>query len=408
MPESIVLQLPSIPDKVTRGVRRQNNLALQYCFLLAVFAFASFSYYFLIIQDSYDVFSSDGRFSRIIIPDTFIYKSYGESQNTIITTLDIKNYIGPAFLAYVMKDIPYGDIIINILFIGIVGIYFIKILKLLNINSTLPLLILFLNPESIYYSQGFLKEIPSLLFVTMFAYYFLKKKYVYLVPIILAAGIFRYQIGLILILILCMEIFPKYKFKILHLFLFLLFALLPVVYIYLVPAELYYLYSAGSEIPPLGIGSIIFSSLQNIPLFGYVGIPIRILQNLFEPFPRVPLFYGGEGIINLYFVTMLISLFIMVFFYIIFFKSSFFFILGKYRNKMSEPLYRLLFIILIFAILASINSFVHHRYMYPIVPLMSFMYFIESNKKNIYIMSALFLCIVYLLIINVAAINNFT
>jgi hypothetical protein len=370
---------------------------------MAVFCLASFYYYLLIVHDSYDVFSSDGKFSRIIIPDSFIYVNYSESTDNLLMLFSLKgtkNYIGPAFLAQIMKDIQYGDIIVNIFFIGIAGIYFIKILRFLQINSPLPLIMLFLNPESIYYSQGFLKEIPSLLCVTMFVYYFLKRRYRYLIPIILVAGVLRYQIGLILILILLTEIIPtKYKLKAFHAFLFLMFALLPVAYKYILPMHAYYSYR--EDWSGWGIGSGLVSALQKVPFFGYIGLPIRSLQNLFEPFPHVELFYGGEGIINIYFVVMAISLFMMIFFYSIFIIRSFYFIVGKYRNKISEPLYRLLFIIIIFVILTGINPWTHHRYAYPIIPFISFIYFIKKDKKKFHIMTSLFFCTVYLLIISV-------
>jgi len=94
---------------------RFNKLILLYCFLVFLFCFSSFTYYFLIVQGANDVFSADGKFSGIIIPDQIRYRLYSKTIEDVmsLSTKGIKNYIGPALLGYLLKGIQFGDIFLQ-------------------------------------------------------------------------------------------------------------------------------------------------------------------------------------------------------------------------------------------------------------------------------------------------------
>src|SRR6266511_2659121 len=160
-----------------------NKRSLIFLVLFVIYISLVVAYYYAFVDGSNADISKNGNFSRIVIPDIILYRELAQlfgsesidpslswrvsSQLALSNINEInplflatRNLLGPSFLAYFMRDIRFGDLIFNIILIGSTGILFIKILSVLDIRSNIPLWVLFLNPETIYYSQGFLKEIP--------------------------------------------------------------------------------------------------------------------------------------------------------------------------------------------------------------------------------------------------------
>jgi len=101
----------------------------------------------------------------------------------------------------------------------------------------------------------------------------------------------------------------------------------------------------------------------------------------------------------IYYIVMIGSLFLMVFFYSVFIEKAFCFIAGKYNNYVLMPSYKLLFTIIFFALLISLNPFIHHRYMFPIIPLISLIYFVDKRHKYVHLLTASSFSVIYLLMI---------
>jgi len=360
------------------------------------------------VQDSRWDVSKSGNFSRIVVPDSILYRQIAESlvsdridpvllgqvtsqlQLSDITEMSFfflatRNYFGPSFLGYLMSSIRFGDLFINIILVGSTGVIFVKLLGLLNISSTIPLWVLFLNPETIYYSQGFLKEIPCLFLTAMFVYFLLIRKYLRcLLPITLVLLV-RYQIAVIFLMILFLEIVPlRYRYKCLQYPLFVFFALLPLLYKTLLNRAVvgYYLYREESG-PGTGIGAAIAYLQFNFPFFGYIGVPIRFFQTMIEPFPAMVLFSDGEGVINLYYCILSASMIMMSPFYSLFFNQLFNIVIRGRREIFSYDISKIILTIAMYLLTVGVNTFISHRFIYPIVPLMAFVIFVEERGKKL-------------------------
>jgi len=367
------------------------------------------AYYYAFVDGSNADISKNGNFSRIVIPDIILYRELAQlfgsesidpslswrvsSQLALSNINEInplflatRNLLGPSFLAYFMRDIRFGDLIFNIILIGSTGILFIKILSVLDIRSNIPLWVLFLNPETIYYSQGFLKEIPCLFLTALFIYLLLKKKYLScLLPVVLAIAI-RYQIAFVLMVVLCLEMTPlRHKYKYFQFSLLIFSALLPLLYrtVFQRAVQGYYIYRAESG-PGSGIGAVIAYFQFNFPFFGYIGIPIRFFQTMIEPFPDVQLFSDGAGVVNVYYCVLSASMLMMSYFYALFFKYFFKITIRGGDQNWSFHISKIIILIYIYLLLVGVNTFISHRFMYAVVPLMSFIVFAEKRKDNLF------------------------
>jgi hypothetical protein len=375
--------------------------------LFAVYASLIFAYHYAFVEESDGDLSKGGSFSRVMIPDAILYGQLAQffgsdgldpilswQISSRLALVDINqlsfmslvrtNLFGPSLLAHLMGNIRFGDLLINSVLIGLTGVFFVRILDLLDISSNLPLWVLFLNPESIYYSQGFLKEIPCLFLTTLFIYLLLKRRYLScLLPIVLAI-IIRYEITFVFLAILCFELIPfKHKYRYLQLSLLIFFALLPLLYgTFLRRAvEGYYSYREESG-PGSGIGSMIAYLQFNFPFFGYIGIPARFFQTMIEPFPDVTLFSDGNGIVNIYYCILSASMIMMTYFYIEFLKYCLRISIKAGDRIWSHPASKIMFVIYIYLLLVGVNTFISHRFMYAVVPLMSFIVFGEKKDEK--------------------------
>jgi hypothetical protein len=376
--------------------------------LFASYVSLVFSYYYTLVDGSNADRSKDGNYSRIVIPDVILYGEIAQlfasdsidpnlswrvsSQLALsnindlnIAFLATRNLLGPSFLAYLMRDIRFGDLLFNIILIGSTGMLFVKILSVLDIKSNIPLWMLFLNPETIYYSQGFLKEIPCLFLTTLFIYLLLKRKYLNcLLPIVLAIAI-RYQIAFVLLVVLCLEKVPlRHKYKYFQFFLLMFTALLPLLYgtVFQRAVQGYYMYREESG-PGSGIGAAIAYFQFNFPFFGYIGIPIRFFQTMIEPFPDVQLFSDGAGVINVYYCILSASMLMMSYFYALFFKNFFKITIRGGDQNWPQHISKIIILIYIYLLLVGVNTFISHRFMYAVAPLMSFIVFAEKRKDNL-------------------------
>lgn len=386
-----------------------NKRLLIFFILFASYISLVFAYYYTLVDRSHADRSQGGNYSRIVIPDVILYGELAQlfasdsidpdlswrvsSQLALSNINDLnlaflatRNLLGPSFLSYLMKDIRFGDLFFNIILVGSTAILFVKILSLLDIRSNIPLWVLFLNPETIYYSQGFLKEIPCLFLTTLFIYLLLKRKYLScLLPIVLAIAI-RYQIAFVLLVVLCLEKVPlRHKYKYFQFSLLMFTALLPLLYrtVFQRAVQGYYMYREESG-PGSGIGAAIAYCQFNFPFFGYIGIPIRFFQTMIEPFPDIQLFSDGEGVINIYYCVLSVSMLMMAYFYTLFFKNFFKITIKGGDQAWPHHISKIIVLIYIYLLLVGVNTFISHRFMYAVVPLMSFIVFAEKRKDNLF------------------------
>lgn len=344
--------------------------------LLIAYLALSGTYRVMFVVGAEDGISSSGRYSGGIVDDALVYQSFQDNPRGVLEE-NLKNYIGPVMLAYLMRGIPAGDFWINAVFVALSGLVLLKLLKLMNINRSWPLLFLFLNPETIFYSQGFLKEVPMQLAFLLFVYGFLKKNYLVVVLGVGLAVLFRYHIAVLMGVILVFYWLP-YRNKVREAFWlsFILFLFMPLFYDLVaegfLSASAEY-YTQGSV---FGLGQWLTRGMQNLPLFGYIALPLHGLQNLLEPFPAVTLFVRGPGIINVGFLMMAGSLFVMVSFYIVFIVQSWRLVTGAYRKDFSQPMVKLLLILMLTVLFMGVSPFVHHRYLFLILPLLPLLAFL--------------------------------
>ena len=318
-------------------------------------------------------------FSRIIIPDTFAYQNvinYSEIIQSIIFS-SIKNTIGPSLLWIITFENWNLVTLLNSILMLITSIYIVKLCKLINIEQKKIIILVsiyMILPINLFHSIGALKEIPTSLFITGFIFYYLQKKYFYSLMFMTLAIIFRYQLSIVFALFIIISKFKK-PFILTILFLFILSAVYPFFESKLISSTATELYRErfGSV---LGIGQYVEMVRNNLYVLSTPAILIRVFQTIYEPiinFLSTFSLYENEEL-NVTKTMYLFSNIILVWWWM----KSIINIIFKIENHLISLIASLYFTYLIFV---GGYSFIHHRYISGIMPIMLIL---ANYKYNIY------------------------
>lgn len=340
------------------------------CNILFSFIYVSLCmlyYYYLVV--GCDLYTC----GSVYLPDSEIYMHlYNDSDirwaswNVYGVTIFygfISGIIDPLYLNLILVVISNGILI---------GMIFERLPR----NKIIVYLVLYCNPAIVYYSQTPTKEIILYFFTTLILYFFVKRKKVFYLPVIIFGGVIRYQFFVVTMSSYIGVIFRKNAFLLVRLSILLLFLLLPLIYNtpllqgYINAEEIYLTQSSGSS----GIGQSLRMLERSIPLVGFITFPIKSLQNILEPFMGLSLYQGDY--FNFYGVKDAISFLFFGWYYIYGLVSLLFILLmedkREYRN--ADDIF-VIFIVLTSFIIVSVNTFIHGRYIFNILPVVVYFYY---------------------------------
>ncbi len=353
-------------------MRKERNFAILLSFIVFLLTWSYYSYFSEALND--DLWEDINGFTRIIIPDTFIYRNVVDFSNpfTSIVFAGIKNSIGPSFIWYMTNNQWVFVLFVNAVILYVELMYIAKTAQFFNIprRKTLSIMILIaLLPDTLYYSVGALKEIPTLALMSGFFYHYLKYERIKWLLCVFLLIIFRYQIGFALLLFLLADIFNKRSFRFAFLFLIFISALFPLIQNFGV------FYNNTTELfrEQNGVGSSLGGGVElirdKIPVISIFAILIRIIQSIFEPFFylfRNFTFFEDENLSIINVVLFLSSVFLFSY-WLSFLKRIGSLLL--HPSFVSRDIMRLYLLCLVVLVPTAGFSFIHHRYLYPITSL---------------------------------------
>lgn len=313
-------------------------------------------------------------FGSVLIPDTYLYRvlSFAEFDIALMLYSGVKNSLGPACLWMLSAESWIGMAVINSVFVFIFLIYMVKLSRRLMI--TIPawqVLLMFFGslPLFVFYSVGALKELPGLLFMTCFFYYYLKNSIKSYMFFMILSILFRYQ----LIVVYAAFIFiDKTRKKTLG-FVFIFLTAFSAAYPFLNDLNIFsstdlqnYRENSANED---SLGSHIETVRQKIPGLSAIAVCVRVLQSIFEPLLTLvnnPTFYKDGDVIVFLFV-MFTSCFSLIFSWTSTFSGLFKAIIKK--SGVCSDIDKLYSFLLLFIVPTGGFSFIHHRYLFPCIGL---------------------------------------
>jgi hypothetical protein len=315
-------------------------------------------------------------FTRIVVPDTFIYKSVIENQNLLTALADtsVKNTLGPSTIWYFAN----GDWIIasclNSFCLFFVLLYVTKIATILKIKNNqikTLLIILSLLPSTIYHSVGALKEIPTMLFLTGFFYHYIKKQNTRWIIYTLMGTFFRSQFILVVSIFLLSNRFQHKSLLVSFYILFIISAAYPLLHLDVLSSESTAIYrEEASAVSGGSFGAFVEVIRSSIPVASFFAIIIRIFQSVFEPIITFlstrSLF--EEGSFSIILIAYLSSVIICIKAWIIFPKT----ILLSIKKSCDIDMNKIKLYTLCVSFIYPVGgfSFIHHRYLYPVMGLL--------------------------------------
>jgi len=318
-------------------------------------------------------------YSGIVQSDTFNYRNI-YLQGSLGQYLDagVKNILFPVLVWEIFAGNWYLSIFLNLFFLYATIAYLKKISNLLNINVNVKYLIFIIFlPETFIYLIGSLKELPSLFFITLSSYYFLKKKWTLYIFSIIILIVIRYQFILsVLIFLISYFIFNRKSFKFLIYFYLFIGATYPF-WIGIIPGlslEDALLYRSME--PGIGLGAFVEYIQFNIYFVSAISTVIKFFQMITAPWPNVSIFSDEYlDIINLIYACTVIICIPMWYKYLYFLCRAF-----HNSEKIDSDILALLSISISTLMLPALNAFVHHRYLYPGLSLVVLFWSIQSSK----------------------------
>jgi hypothetical protein len=318
-------------------------------------------------------------YSGIVQSDTLNYRNI-YLQGSLGQYLDahVKNILLPVLLWEIFAGNWYLSILLNLFFLYSTNVYLKKISTLLNININVKYLIFIVFlPETFIYLIGSLKELPSLFFITLSTYYFLKKKWILYILSIIILIVIRYQfIFSILIFLISYIIFNRKSFKFLIYFYLFIGVTYPF-WIGIIPGlglEDALLYRSME--PGIGLGAFVEYIQFNIYFISAISTVIKFFQMIMAPWPNVNIFPDGYlDIINLIYACTAVICIPMWYKYLCFLCRAF-----RNSEKIDSNILAILSISISTLMLPALNAFVHHRYLYPGLSLVVLFWSIQSSK----------------------------
>ncbi|WP_026839817.1 hypothetical protein [Citrifermentans bremense] len=303
-------------------------------------------------------------FQGIVQSDTILFKNiFSNSQILIYLAANVKNVVLPALLWMLFDGNWYFATLFNISLLLLTGIYLYKISIHLNIivNDKILFLILLL-PETFIYTIGVLKEIPTLFVFSALAYHFLKKSWYIFTFYFLLLVLLRYQFSIAITLFMV----GNFSFKEKNIrFLVLLFLMLSSMYPFLIEN----VPGLGSDDallfreigPGLGVGSIVESIQSKWYGISALATFVRLFQMIVQPWPVINVFDGSY--LNI--MALLYSISACILFPVWFRYFRFLFHAFRYPHLIQSDQNAILCLSFAFIMMVGLNSFVHHRYLYP-------------------------------------------
>ena len=366
------------------------KLYLAIAFLLNLILSRSYVTYFADSLENEEWMVSE-QFESIVIPDTYVFRqvavrvaetdidiplrdgTVGTKKVSLIESIlwwgtRIQNTYIPSLIWFASNYNWHFTTLFNSILALITSVYICLICAKLNIKRFNVYYISVLNillPVNLYHSIGSLKEMPTSMLMTVFIYYFLNKQHKIALLFAILLVLTRYQL---IVVIAIFYLISTHK-KPLKLSIFILIgasAILP----YL---RLDILESAAGNIfrqrnfSTLGIGAFVEYIRNEIPFASTFAVIIRVMQTIYEPiigFVTGSTDHYFKNGINVIVGVYLISNILLLKMWI---KSTFI-ILTKIECRREISL--ILSFFLIYIILVGGFSFISHRYISGIIPIM--------------------------------------
>jgi hypothetical protein len=311
-------------------------------------------------------------FTRIVIPDTFIYKYLLSEELSLfeISVAGIKNIIGPALIWHLAFSNWFLVATLNCLMLLSLLFYVIKLCKHFKVppaRTQFIVLALGLMPTMTYFSIGALKELPTLLAITAFYFHFIRQQTIRWMLMVLILLLFRYQLIVVLAIFYFVDRYSKNSLRtsiILLLAISMSYPLLNNMNIISAETTALYREESGSS-----TGGLIEGVRSSVPVASAIAIAIRVVQSILEPLVPAPdtyWFFEGDSI-SVLAIVYIASLLLMLPFWWQTATASYRVILAA--TPISRDLASLYSLIFLYVTFVGGFSFVHHRYLFPITAL---------------------------------------
>lgn len=319
-------------------------------------------------------------FKGIIQSDTILFRNIFQNSGILIyLSANVKNVVLPSLLWMLLDGNWYLASLFNICLLSFTALYLNRIADHIGISiNNKVLFLIILLPETFIYTIGILKEIPTLFVFCALSLYYLKKRWFLFSLYLLLLILLRYQFSIAIILFLFGNIvFKEKNIRFLVLFFILLSSLYPLLS-KTVPA-------LGSDDallyrelgPGLGVGSVVETIQSNWYGLSTLATMVRLFQMIVQPWPALNIYDGSD--VNVMALLYSISACILLPVWFKYFR----FVVHAFRNpnslKQGEGV--ILCMSFTFIIMVSLNSFVHHRYLYPGLGLILLVAFIPITPR---------------------------
>lgn len=303
-------------------------------------------------------------FKGILQSDTILFRNIFQNSDIFMyLNANVKNVVVPSLLWMLFDGNWYMASIFNVGLLSFTAMFLYKIANHLGISIKNKILVLLvLLPETFIYTVGVLKEIPTLFIFTALCYYFLKKRWILFILYLILLVLFRYQFAIAIMLFLLGNIvFKRKNIR----FLVLIFVFLSSLY----PLLSKHVTALGSDAallyrelgPGLGVGSVVESIQSEWYGLSTLATMVRLFQMIVEPWPALNIFEGSE--VNI--MALLYSISACILFPVWYKYFRFLFYAVRYPNCLKRDESVILCMSFVFVMMVGLNSFVHHRYLYP-------------------------------------------
>jgi hypothetical protein len=334
-------------------------------------------------------------FSRTYIPDSTLYdETYDPSRldlSAVFSSFLVgdtnQNILAISALSALCREAEFSPFYLNIVLVALAGLFVLGVCLHYKTTPTLPLLVLFLNPSTIYYSQTTTKEIPLLLTTAMFVFALVAIRGAWRVVGVLAVSaltfLFRVQTAIPMLIVFGISyLSAATRRRGILVAVVGLSSILP------------FLYSSGSlttdsvdayrlDAPSVtGWASNVDAGLRRVPFAGLVLLPIRMFQNATEPFPALVFeeFDFGAQCVIAYSIVLAASVVVTWFFVCEFVRVLW--RLFFHRETGPRRLDSIVIYTGLFWLMVAINPFVHARYLFNVHPVFALVASINRSSRS--------------------------
>jgi len=338
-------------------------------------------------------------FKAVILNDSLMYD--GSLWIAIkVDQLDLKTAIAwfrsyPTLLpmtltAYFLQSLGIAGVVFNLLLLMFIAWFVLQIARIEQLGFPyFSLAFVFLNTMTVYFSQSYTKEIPLLLFFVTLLFGVSAKKRHYVVFSMIGIGLIRvYFLPPLLLFFFCRTIQKKWPTFPLLRCLLVLFLMGAIFGPLLLAGNPFILAAHIMQANLNATSGVAHNYLKFIeyPVIPVLFLPVKILQNLFEPLLVKQSGFGNASIDMAHVAAMGCAI-LHVFFCV--------YLMSKWRNvkfflaRLSKPnrrlefglTYALLFMLGTSLIMYSLLPYVQMRYLYPLIPGFGFILDIVRSQK---------------------------